>query len=133
MVGILFTWIGDADFDGVEKGVPGREGPIVAALEKKSYEQVILFNSREENKGYKYKKELRIRFNNISFTVKKCILSSPMAMAEIYRHVEPVVRKFHRENVTGSKMSFHISPGTSAMAAIWILLSKTQYAAELIQ
>ena len=31
------------------------------------------------------------------------------------------------------EITFHLSPGTPAMAAIWIILAKTRYGAELIE
>ena len=33
----------------------------------------------------------------------------------------------------GSSLTFHLSPGTPAMAAIWIILAKTRLPAELIE
>jgi transcriptional regulator with PAS, ATPase and Fis domain len=33
----------------------------------------------------------------------------------------------------GTELTFHLSPGTPAMAAVWIILAKTRYSAELIE
>ena len=59
-------------------------------------------------------------------------LTSPTNYEEIYRaavQVTQVVRNGYPE----SDVTFHLSPGTPAMAAIWLLLAKTRYPAKLIE
>jgi sigma54-dependent transcription regulator len=53
-------------------------------------------------------------------------LSSPINYAEIYAKVSEELKqaRLPREDV---ELTFHLSPGTPAMAAIWILLAKTRF------
>ncbi|MFC5771732.1 sigma-54 interaction domain-containing protein [Thauera sinica] len=59
-------------------------------------------------------------------------LSSPINYAEIYEKVSAELKqaRLPREEV---ELAFHLSPGTPAMAAIWIMLAKTRFPARLIQ
>ena len=60
-------------------------------------------------------------------------LTGPTDFGEIYeaavRAVEHVLGEHSREVA----LTFHLSPGTPAMAAVWILLGKTRFPAELIE
>src|SRR5690606_38993924 len=49
----------------------------------------------------------------------------------ILRAVQPVVQQIPLEKT--DELCFHLSPGTPAMAAIWILLAKSKYPATLFQ
>jgi transcriptional regulator with PAS, ATPase and Fis domain len=57
-------------------------------------------------------------------------LSSPINFGEIYERVVAVLDDICKP---GSRLTFHLSPGTPAMASVWILLAKTTYPARLIQ
>ena len=57
-------------------------------------------------------------------------LSSPTNFAEIYEAATNVLTKLHE---IAHQLTFHLSPGTPAMAAVWILLAKTTWPARLIQ
>ena len=60
-------------------------------------------------------------------------LSGPTQFGEIY---EAAVRGVQRAIGDGQRevaLTFHLSPGTPAMAAVWILLGKTRFPAELIE
>src|SRR5207249_7493238 len=51
---------------------------------------------------------------------------------EIYQTVKAVLTELSTRNPPRA-LTFHISPGTPAMAAVWILLAKTRFHAELIE
>ncbi len=57
-----------------------------------------------------------------------------MNFSEIYEAARDVVAAALRE--TGKPppiCTFHLSPGTPAMQAVWIILAKTRFTAEIIQ
>ena len=60
-------------------------------------------------------------------------LTSPTDFGEIYRQARQVVARVVAANRSGDDLAFHLSPGTPAMAAIWIILAKTRFPAELIE
>lgn len=59
-------------------------------------------------------------------------LSSPTHYEGIYLAVDRTVSSVMRD-APDADISFHLSPGTPAMAAIWILLAKGRYNARLIE
>ncbi len=60
-------------------------------------------------------------------------LSGPTHFGEIYeasvRNCVAAVEGCRTEVV----LTFHLSPGTPAMAAVWVILAKTRFPAELIE
>ena len=58
-------------------------------------------------------------------------VQNPSDHAEILRVVQPILDQIHVEK--NVERCFHLSPGTPAMAAIWILLAKSKYPATLFQ
>jgi len=59
-------------------------------------------------------------------------LTSPTSFEEIFRAACGVVDEIRRTS-SSAALTFHLSPGTPAMAAIWMLLAKTRYPATLIE
>tara|TARA_R110001599_G_scaffold127379_8_gene300766 strand:- start:36348 stop:37652 length:1305 start_codon:yes stop_codon:yes gene_type:complete len=59
-------------------------------------------------------------------------LSSPTSFEEIFHAAVRVIDVVKRASPTDD-LTFHLSPGTPAMAAIWLLLAKTRYPAKLIE
>jgi len=60
-------------------------------------------------------------------------LTGPTQFGEIHEASVRVVRRALGENPRETALTFHLSPGTPAMAAVWILLGKTRFPAELIE
>ena len=56
-----------------------------------------------------------------------------MHFGEIYQAARRVLSELTTRLSTAPALTIHLSPGTSAMAAVWILLAKTRFPAELIQ
>jgi transcriptional regulator of acetoin/glycerol metabolism len=59
-------------------------------------------------------------------------LTGPTRFSEIYEAATNVLESLAKEGVD-RQLTFHVSPGTPAMAAVWVLLAKTKYPAELIE
>jgi transcriptional regulator with GAF, ATPase, and Fis domain len=59
-------------------------------------------------------------------------LISPIHYADIYEQVSSHLSHAGLPNEQ-VELTFHVSPGTPAMAAIWIILAKTRFPAKLIQ
>jgi len=60
-------------------------------------------------------------------------LSSPTNFAEIHAATVGAIEGVLAHQKTPPALTFHLSPGTPAMAAIWIILAKTRFPAELIE
>ena len=59
-------------------------------------------------------------------------LRSPTDFEDIYKAANGAVSAA-RSSSPGLKVTFHVSPGTPAMAAVWVLLAKAKYGADLIE
>src|SRR5207248_2052926 len=60
-------------------------------------------------------------------------LSSPTNFAEIYESARSAISELLEKSPSKPHVTFHLSPGTPAMAAVWIILAKTRFPAELIK
>lgn len=60
-------------------------------------------------------------------------LKNPTDYQEIYSIVEAKIKALHAKEGRDQTYNFLLSPGTPAMAAIWILLGKTKYPAKFYQ
>jgi DNA-binding NtrC family response regulator len=129
---ILLAWIGGTDLNAAAgKGGVG-SGPIGAAVAKASYARVILLNNYPAKDGSRYVKWLRgqtgsaIEQHNIS-------LPSPTDFGEIYKAVVKTLEQMRAKYGDDVMPTFHLSPGTPAMGAVWIIVAKTRFPAELIE
>ncbi|MCG2749189.1 MAG: sigma 54-interacting transcriptional regulator [Desulfobulbaceae bacterium] len=66
-------------------------------------------------------------------TLQHISLSSPTNFGEIYQAASSIISEKIKEHGPDANLVFHLSPGTPAMAAVWILLAKTRFPAELIE
>jgi transcriptional regulator with PAS, ATPase and Fis domain len=129
---ILVSWIGFTDIrasKGVEKdGL----GPICQAIQAKEFDEINLISDLAPNDTDKYITWIK------SFTENKTVLyterlTSPTNFGEIYEAAVRVITDVQSRHGKDSFLSFHLSPGTPAMAAVWIILAKTRFPAELIE
>src|SRR5205823_401564 len=60
-------------------------------------------------------------------------LSSSRSLAEVYEAAGRACDKAINGHRNDTALAFHLSPGTPAMAAVWIILAKTRFPAELIE
>ena len=130
---IMFAWLGGHDFDGMAGLKPGEIGPIARAATDASFARIVLLNNygpERDSGGYK---RWLMELCESQVDVISIDLPSPTDFAAIYvaaRDELSVALKIERDVVP----VFHLSPGTPAMAAVWILLAKGPYPeAELIQ
>jgi transcriptional regulator with PAS, ATPase and Fis domain len=65
--------------------------------------------------------------------IERVKLSSPTDFGEIYKAATAALDRWLSAKRSPTKITFHVSPGTPAMAAVWIILAKTRYPAELIE
>ena len=129
------SWIGAADHECAE-GKRGLDlGPIATALVgKKRYDRVYLLTNYDfdRSRGYCAWLEAIAKYEPSAIDLYSVDLISPIDYADIYTQVSANLRQagLPRDDV---ELTFHVSPGTPAMAAIWIILAKTRFPAKLIQ
>ena len=109
---------------------PGDLGPIASALKAVQFDELHLISDHPRQDSQSYIAWL----NTLSSTrilLHEASLSSPTHYEEIYRAADGVLAGLG--NGARDQLSFHLSPGTPAMAAVWIILAKTKYPAQLIE
>src|SRR5262245_4921038 len=129
---ILLAWIGATDLKASAGEVKVGSGPICAAVTETRYDRVILLNNYPQKDGSRYVRWLRqrtesaIEHHNIS-------LPSPTDFGEIYKAVVKTLEQLRDKYGDDARPTFHLSPGTPAMGAVWIIVAKTRFPAELIE
>lgn len=132
---ILMAWIGDADIGGSKKMIPHLLGPIAQALREQNYSHAFLLSSRKEGEAETYKQWLTKQDFSYGTVIELYPqkLTSPTEFKEIYESVRQVINIINGEyGMSNCSLTFHLSPGTPIMAAVWIFLAKTSYPADLI-
>jgi transcriptional regulator with GAF, ATPase, and Fis domain len=133
MQNILFTWIGTTDLRAIKEPELVGVGPIAQAVKENHWDKIILLCDYPKEQGKQYQKWLKETSETKNITLHSASLSSPTDYGDIYRSVVDIIKKTQSEMTKASCLTFHLSPGTPAMAAVWIILSKTRFPANLIE
>ncbi len=105
-------------------------GPIQSLLANEDFDSIHLINSYPKSFESKFAKWLG---HSISF-YRPQNLKGPTDYASIFTTVDEFLRQLYDSNSTRpSELCIHLSPGTPAMAAIWVLLGKSKYKATFFQ
>jgi DNA-binding NtrC family response regulator len=129
---VLVAWIGHTDLRAAEGDASGTAGPISQAVRARGFDEVVLLSDHAPETTAKFGEWLK-RQGAENVTVAPVFLTSPMDFGEIYERAVEVVERVRKAHGTSLELIFHLSPGTPAMAAIWIILAKTRFPAELIE
>lgn len=129
---VLVTWIGLADLRApTEEGETGA-GPIAQAVDVGHYDEVVLLSDHPRAQVDQYVGWLAAR-TSCPIRVEQRKLSGPTQFGEIYQAAREALDKVAERHPDGLDLVLHLSPGTPAMAAVWIILAKTRFPAELIE
>lgn len=128
---ILACWIGATDLRAA-KGEGVGLGPIAQAVAVRTFDEILLLCDYSPESSTPYLEWLRLR-TSIPVIFHPVTLSRPTHFGEIYQAALQVVGEKLRQSGDSTSFTFHLSPGTPAMAAVWILLAKTRFSAELIE
>jgi DNA-binding NtrC family response regulator len=129
---MLVAWVGTADLQAPDLGDEAGVGPIAHALTARSFDRVLLLADQEAARVSKFETWLRGRTSSV-IDVQTAKLSSPTNFGEIYKAAVGALDDRLARIQERTELTFHLSPGTPAMAAVWIILGKTRYSAELIE
>ena len=140
---VVLAWIGHSDFRALAAESPaalqqeimalvkgelpaiGEWGPIRTLLEHETFDQTVLLST--------YPLALTQRFTawlNRSVQTVFVKLPAPTDYPAIFQAAEAELRKIReRPDSREFEICLHLSPGTPAMTAVWLLLGKTRYPA----
>lgn len=134
----LISWIGNADHVAAEAGAAESAfgyGPVATALlSGEKFDRVCLLTNygHKRSSAYCAWLEQRCHYDGAAVDLQEIDLRSPIDYTSIYEEVSKHLKNLGlpRQDV---ELTLHLSPGTPAMAAIWIMLAKTRFPAKLIQ
>lgn len=131
----LIAWIGKMDHECSEGQHGADAGPIATALlGPHRYDRVYLLTNYDFDRSKRYCRwlEKKTSYPDAAVDLYQVDLSSPIDYGEIYTQVSTHLSAAGLPR-TDVELTFHLSPGTPTMAAIWIILAKTRFPAKLIQ
>jgi transcriptional regulator with PAS, ATPase and Fis domain len=129
---VLFAWVGNTDLRAPTESEQVGVGPIAQALEARAFDEAFLLSNYDGKAVAAYLKWLRSR-SAARIEVVEEKLSGPTQFGEIHEAAVRAVQRALGDRARDTSLTFHLSPGTPAMAAVWILLGKTRFPAELIE
>lgn len=139
-VSTLVCWIGFTDLCAAGlRTAKGNEqpgaGPIGQALDHREFDEVVLLSNYPKKEGAAYVRWAAQR-TEAKIVLRQVQLDDPTHFAAIYElanHALEEVRASAQQKRQELDLVLHLSPGTPAMAAVWVILGKAKYPAKLIQ
>ncbi len=126
MPGVLLSWVGGRDLAGMSEG-PGVSGPIISSIKAGDYEAIELLSNYSSGETSQYISCLKKHCPNLVINCRAIDLpSGPTSYREIFPAVDDFLRDVSQQ-YKNQKLTVNLSPGTPAMVAVWILLTKTHY------
>ncbi len=128
---MLLAWIGQTDLDCASGDRTGR-GPIGSVVAARPFDALVLLSNYPATQNAAFVDWL-VGAGAPPVHLRPEVLPDPTDYGAIHA---AVVRAFHftrDEFGADADLAVHVSPGTPAMQAVWVLLAKTRYPAELIQ
>lgn len=129
---ILMAWIGTQDLD-APTHPEGQTGPICSAVEARRFDCLVLIANQDGERVATYRDWLSQR-TLAEIVLESVQLADPTDIAAIHEIAVDVVDRCRRTTAPDiPELTFHLSPGTWAMALVWAILGATRYPAELLQ
>ena len=124
----ICCWIGTKDVEASKGNLDDGIGPIATLLHDRKFDEVHLLSNFEKNDTEVFTTWPMLK-TKATISKYQIELSSPTNFKEIYLAVRSVLNEIGEDIAR----TFHLSPGTPAMAAVWVLLAKTVFPAKLIE
>jgi DNA-binding NtrC family response regulator len=143
---ILFSWIGHADLVAMADDLGGdgrrlldaariagkygeKPGPLKTTVSAERFDQVHLLSNYPEAVHGPF-----VEWLGGEPTIHPVALSDPTDYSQVFTAVDQVLTEVSRvSSRKASEWCFLLSPGTPAMAAVWVLLGKSRYPATFYQ
>jgi DNA-binding NtrC family response regulator len=129
---VLLAWLGRSDLNASQDNSGLILGPVMDAVTTRSYAKVFLLSNHPAKTSRAYEVWLSRRAH-VDIKLKFVSLEDPMDFNRVYGYAKEAVGEAQELWGKDSLLVFDLSPGTPAMAAVWIILAKTRFPqAELI-
>lgn len=128
---ILIAWIGKTDLRAPTESAVIGLGPIAQALLWQPFDMLELLCDAQGEELNAYLAWLQ-SLTPTPVSLRPVQIAGPTSYGDIYLAALQTVKNIRAEQPT-AELTYHLSPGTPAMAAVWVLLAKTFHPATLIQ
>lgn len=129
---VLVSWIGYADLRAPQESAAAGVGPLAQALDTGTFDAAFLLTDYgDEALGYQHWVDARAGETEVHLLRDR--LTGPTEFGEIYTAAVRACEQALVAEGRNAALTFHLSPGTPAMAAVWIILAKTHFPAALIE
>lgn len=129
---ILLSWIGRTDLRAVHESKDIGIGPIAQAIESINFDHIILLSDYPKKEAFQFINWIQAG-KSLDIALSQVKLTSPTNFGEIYKAAVDTITAALKQHGEGVSLTYHLSPGTPAMAAVWMLLAKTRFPANLIE
>ncbi|MCB1552878.1 MAG: sigma-54-dependent Fis family transcriptional regulator [Xanthomonadales bacterium] len=129
---VLLAWVGNTDLRAPTESDRVGMGPIAQALQARAFDEAYLLSDYGDQIVQPYLSWLRgLSTTRIEVVAEK--LSGPTQFGEIHEAAVRAIQRALGDKGDNTRLTYHLSPGTPAMAAVWLLLGKTRFPAEFIE
>jgi transcriptional regulator with GAF, ATPase, and Fis domain len=126
---ILMSWLGTADLKAASEGGE-LLGPVGQAVAHEKYDKLVLLASQPKAKVEQYLDWLKVG-GGPDCKLVPVELPNPTDFHGIYEAAASEIDLVKKGEA--AELTLHLSPGTPAMQAVWIILGRTRVSARLIQ
>ena len=131
---ILFAWVGRTDLKAAAENKSDNLGPIAQVVSRGDFSRLVLLNNYGPDSDPDGYVTWLKQYSEAPINIKPVGLPSPTDFSAIYVAAREQVETVMRSSARTAVPVFHLSPGTPAMAAVWIMLGKGRFPnAQLIQ
>jgi sigma54-dependent transcription regulator len=127
---LLLTWMGTKDFEGTEPGKP--PGPVAEAVAAFAFDEIHILSGHTTDRTSAFVEWLETR-TRAPIAVHPVTLSKPTYYREICEHAIATCAAVTAQREDRCELTFHLSPDSNAMDAVWLLVAATRYPATLIE
>ena len=131
MPSVLLAWIGQTDLDCASGRRSGR-GPIASAVAAREFDGLVLLSNYAQASNDAFLGWLEAS-GAAPAHLRHESLRDPTDYGAIHAAAVRAMDFARDAYGADADLTVHVSPGTPAMQAVWVLLAKTRYPAELIQ
>lgn len=128
---LLIAWIGMTDLRASAGELHDGVGPIANAVMQRKFDAIHLLSDQRNSVTKPFSAWLK-KQAGVEPRVWPVKLTNPTHFSDIYESAVSLLKTLESDDHSCHR-TFHVSPGTPAMAAVWVLLAKTKYPAELIE